>query len=102
MSKQNKTDSRSRDGSATSHDRNSTAPSRGGGGQNNNSANNHEQQQQQQRTEEVMFHIGETSLSDPGLSDDQRQVMVEYLKHVLLKFIACEQSEVRDGSGELC
>ena len=37
---------------------------------------------------------GETSLTDPGLNEDQRKVLLEYLKHVLLKFIACDQTEV--------
>ena len=34
------------------------------------------------------------SLDDPTLTYQQREEKIKYLKHVLLKFMSCEQSEV--------
>ena len=38
---------------------------------------------------------GDMSLDDPSLSDGQRDVVIKYLKHVVLTFLSCGQSEVR-------
>jgi len=38
---------------------------------------------------------GDMSLDDPSLSDGQRDVVIKYLKHVVLSFLSCGQSEVR-------
>ena len=37
---------------------------------------------------------GDMSLDDPSLSEGQRDIVVKYLKHVVLKFLSCGQSEV--------
>uniref|UniRef100_H2Z6M5 GRIP domain-containing protein n=1 Tax=Ciona savignyi TaxID=51511 RepID=H2Z6M5_CIOSA len=41
------------------------------------------------------FLAGKVSLDDPSLSEDQRDVVVKYLKHVVLRFLSCGQSEAQ-------
>jgi len=41
------------------------------------------------------FLSGDISLDDPSLNEGQRDVVIKYLKHVILRFLSCGQSEVK-------
>nr|XP_002125266.3 golgin subfamily A member 1-like [Ciona intestinalis] len=41
------------------------------------------------------FLAGKVSLDDPSLSEDQKDVVSKYLKHVVLRFLSCGQSEAQ-------